>query len=178
MMARPREGHLNALFHIFAFLKKRHNGVIVFDPTELKIDASKFKKEDWSATPYGICMEEIPKDAPEPFGLEFTMRAFVDSDHAGDSITRRSRTGFIIFLNNAPIYWFSKKQTSCERSSFGAEFIAMKTCCEYVRGLRYKLRMMGIPVNLPTYIFCDNKSVLANASVPHSSLKKKSSSVA
>ena len=178
MMARPREGHLNALFHIFAFLKKRHNGVIVFDPTELKIDASKFKKEDWSATPYGICMEEIPKDAPEPFGLEFTMRAFVDSDHAGDSITRRSRTGFIIFLNNASIYWFSKKQTSCERSSFGAEFIAMKTCCEYVRGLRYKLRMMGIPVNLPTYIFCDNKSVLANASVPHSSLKKKSSSVA
>ena len=178
MMARPREGHLNALFHIFAFLKKRHNGVIVFDPTEPKIDASKFKKEDWSATPYGICMEEIPKDAPEPFGLEFTMRAFVDSDHAGDSITRRSRTGFIIFLNNAPIYWFSKKQTSCETSSFGAEFIAMKTCCEYVRGLRYKLRMMGIPVNLPTYIFCDNKSVLANASVPHSSLKKKSSSVA
>ena len=85
------------------------------------------------------------------------MRAFVDSDHAGDSITRRSRTGFLLFLNSAPIYWFSKKQTSVETSSFGSEFVAMKTCCEYTHGLCYKLRMMGIPVEAPTYIFGDNK---------------------
>jgi len=106
------------------------------------------------------------------------MRAFVDSDHTGDHITRRSRTGFMIFLNCAPIYWYSKKQTSCKTSSFGAEFIAMKTCCEYIRGLRYKLRMMGIPVNLPTFVFGDNRSVLINSLKPHSSLKKKSSSIA
>jgi len=54
----------------------------------------------------------------------------------------------------------------------------MKSCCEYVRGLRYKLRMMGIPVEGPTYIFGDNQSVLSNTSKPHSSLKKKSSSIA
>ncbi len=52
--------------------------------------------------------------------------------------------------SNAPIYYTSKKQeTSVETTSFGSEFIAMKTCCEYVRGLRYKLRMMGIPVDFP-----------------------------
>ena len=99
-------------------------------------------------------------------------------DHAGDSVTQRSRTGFIIFLNSAPIFWFSKKQTSVETSTFGSEFIAMKQGCEYVRGLRYKLRMMGIPVEMPTFIFGDNKSVLANTSVPHSVLRKKSSSIA
>ena len=98
---------------------------------------------------------------------------FVDSDHAGDSTTRRSRTGFIIYLNSAPIYYLSKKQTSVETSSFGSEFIALKTCCEYIRGLRYKLRMMGISVDSPAYIFGDNQSVL-----PHSTLKKKSSSIA
>ena len=38
--------------------------------------------------------------------------------------------------------------------------------------------MMGIPVNLPTYIFGDNQSVLSNTTKPHSQLKKKSSSVA
>jgi len=54
-------------------------------------------------------MEDISHNSPEPLGIGFTMRAFVDSDHAGDSITRRSRTGFIIFLNSAPIYWYSKK---------------------------------------------------------------------
>ncbi len=82
------------------------------------------------------------------------MRAFVDSDHAGDTITRRrSRTGFMVFLNCSPIHWFSKKQgSSCETSSFGSKFCAVKTCCEYIRGLRYKLRMMGIPVENPTYI--------------------------
>ena len=105
------------------------------------------------------------------------MRAYVDADHAGDRVTRRSRTGFVVFLNMAPIYWHSKKQTSIETSSFGAEFIAMKQCCEYVRRLRYKLRMMGIPVEQSTYIFGDSKSVLHNISSPHSVLKKKSSSI-
>jgi len=38
--------------------------------------------------------------------------------------------------------------------------------------------MMGIPVDQPTYIHADNKSVLANSSDPESSLKKKSNSIA
>ena len=178
MMALPREGHLKVLFQMFAFLKTKHNGVMVFDPSEPDVDESQFPREDWSATSYGECKEELPPNAPVPRGIGFTLRAFVDSDHAGDSVTRRSRTGYMIFLNSAPIYWFSKKQTSVETSTFGSEFIAMKLCCEYVRGLRYKLRMMGIPVDLPAYVFGDNKSVLANTSVPHSVLKKKSSSIA
>ena len=54
----------------------------------------------------------------------------------------------------------------------------MKQCCEYLRGLRYKLRMMGIPVDGPAYIYGDNQSVLANITVPESTLKKKSQSIA
>ena len=54
----------------------------------------------------------------------------------------------------------------------------MKSCCEYLRGLQYKLRMMGIPVKLPSFVFGDNQSVLVNSSQPHSTLKKKSSSIA
>ena len=178
MMAMPREGHLDQLFHMFAFLKGNHNGVMVFDPTEPTIDETQFPTQDWSASPYAGSSEEIPPNMCEARGVGMTLRAFVDSDHATDTTNRRSRTGFIIFLNSAPIYWFSKKQTSVETSSFGAEFIAMKQCCEYLRGLRYKLRQMGIPINGPTYIFGDNKSVLVNTSEPHSQLKKKSSSIA
>ena len=178
MMAMPREGHLNVLYQMFAFLKNKHNGVMVFDPTEPDIDTDMFPREDWSATPYFPCKEEIPGNAPEPRGIGFIIRAFVDSDHAGDIATRRSRTGFMIFLNSAPVYWYSKRQGSCETSSHGSEFVAMRTCCEYVRGLRYKLRMMGIPVEFPTFTFGDNKSVLTNSSKPHSVLKKKSSSIA
>ena len=104
------------------------------------------------------------------------MRAFVDSDHTGDYSTRRSRAGYI-FLNRAPIFWFSKNQTSVETSSVGAKFIAIKVCCEYIMGLTSKLRLMGIPVDLPAYVSGDNKYVLANTSFLHSKLKKKSSSI-
>ena len=97
--------------------------------------------------------------------------------NAGDSITRRSRTGFIVFCNSAPIYWTSKKQGSIETSLFGSKFIAMKNCCEYLRGLRYKLRMMGIPCDFPLYVYGDNKWVLVNSGNPFSMLKKKSSSI-
>ena len=54
----------------------------------------------------------------------------------------------------------------------------MKNCCEYIRGLRYKLRMMGITVEVPAYIEGDNQSVLANTTTPESTLKKKSQSIA
>ena len=178
-MALPREGHLNQLYHIFSYLKKHHNAEMVFDPSEPEIDHEAFARADWTATEFSQELTEtMPPSMPETRGQGFTMRAFVDADHAGDSITRRSRTGFIIYLNSAPIYWMSKKQTSVETSSFGSEFIAMKQCTEYVRGLRYKLRMLGIPCVGPTYVYGDNKSVLCNTSIPDSTLKKKCHGIA
>ena len=50
--------------------------------------------------------------------------------------------------------------------------------CEYLRGLRFKLQMMGIPVSDPCSVRGDNKSVLSNISVPSSMLKKKSNNIA
>ena len=54
----------------------------------------------------------------------------------------------------------------------------MKECCEYIRGLRYKSKMMSIPVEGPTCIYGDNQSVPANTTIPDSTLKKKSKSIA
>ena len=68
-----------------------------------------FPKEDWTAAVYGKCVEDLPVNMPESRGSTIVMKTFVDSDHAGDIATRRSRTGFVLFLNNAPIYWFSKR---------------------------------------------------------------------
>ena len=115
---------------------------------------------------YGKITEQLPTDAPDSRGLGFTIRAFVDADYAGDLVTRRSRTGFIIFLYNEPIYWYSMKQSGIETSSFGSKFIAMKQCCEYLRGLHFKLRIMRIHVDVPYYVYGDTKSVLVNGSQP------------
>jgi len=56
--------------------------------------------------------------------------------------------------------------------------VAMKQACECVRGLRYKLRIMGIPMTSLTFIYRDSQSVLWNTSVPDSTPEEKSSSVA
>ena len=66
MMAMSRRGHLNVLFQMFAFLNTKHNGVMVFDPTEPDIDKTQFCKKDWSATLYGECCEELPPGALNP----------------------------------------------------------------------------------------------------------------
>ena len=93
---------------------------MVFDPSYPDIDVDLFPKMEWKQH-YGDAAELIPPDCPKPLGKELLIRAFVDANFAGDMTTRRSRTGFIVMLNNAPTYWYSKKQTSCETSSFGSE---------------------------------------------------------
>jgi hypothetical protein len=54
----------------------------------------------------------------------------------------------------------------------------MKTAIDQVEGLRYKLRMMGIPLDGETSVFCDNESVFKNSTVPESTLKKKHNAIA
>ena len=71
----------------------------------------------------------------------------------------------------------SKKQNSVETSTFGSEFMAMKYCTEYIRGLRFRLRMMGIPCEDPAFVYGDNKSVLCNTTIPDSARNKKSNSI-
>jgi hypothetical protein len=175
-MALPREGHLVAVLHVFGYLKKKHGSRMVFDPTYPEIDMGVFKICDWREF-YGNITEIVPGDAPKALGKMVDIRMFVDSDHAGDKLARRSRTGFFILLNGAPVMWLSKKQTTVETSVFGAEFVAMKQGMEALRGLRYKLRMLGVPISGPSYIYGDNMSVIHNTQWPESMLKKKSNSV-
>jgi hypothetical protein len=102
---------------------------------------------------------------------------FFYSDHAGDKFTRHSRTGFVIYLNMAPIVGFSKHQPTVKSSFFGAEFVAMKNGIETCRGLRYKLKMMGVTLIAPTYVYGDNMSVFHSTQRPESVLKKNSNSI-
>ena len=71
----------------------------------------------------------------KPYGPGFTMCVCVDADNSGDLETSCSKTGFVVFLNRAPIYWFSKKQGSLETSTFGSELCAMKVAKEKICGL-------------------------------------------
>ena len=175
-LALPREGHLDALFHVFAYLKGKHNTRMVFDPTYPEIDMRVFNECDWKSF-YGDAKEAIPPDMPKPRGKMVDTTLYVDSDHAGDKKTRRSRTGYFIFVNSAPVMWLSKRQTTVEASVFGSEFVALKTGIEALRGLRYKLRMMGVELSGPSFVYGDNMSVIKNTQRPESTLRKKSNSI-
>jgi hypothetical protein len=94
-MAMPREGHLAAVLRIFSYLKKHPNSRIVFDLTYPVIDHNQFGKKDWTRF-YRPVKEPIPPNAPEPLGKPVVIRIYVNADHAGDVLTRRSQTGYIM----------------------------------------------------------------------------------
>ena len=176
-LALPREGHLQQALHIFGYLKCRPKRKLAFDPDHPQVDERRFKRYDWFDF-YRDAKEAIPDNMPEPRGNVVTTHCFVDADLAGNVKTRRSQTGILIFVNRAPILWHSKKQNTVESSTFGAEIVALKNAIELVEGLRYKLRMFGIPVEGPTNIYCDNEAVYKNCLIPESTLKKKHHSIA
>ena len=78
---------------MFAYLKKYHNTEMVLDSSYPEIDQNQFDRKDWSHTIYGDSLnEDLPPNMPEPLVLGFVLNIYVDSDHAGNTITRRSRT--------------------------------------------------------------------------------------
>ena len=149
----------------------------MFDSSNPILSESLFTDYDWFDF-YRGAKERLPPNMPNARGLPVTMSMFVDADHAGNKVNRKSQTGVLIFLNRAPIHWFSKRQNLVETSTFGSEFCALKTGIELVEGLRYKLRMFGVPLDGPANVFCNNEAVYKNTAIPESTLRKKHHSIA
>ena len=110
-MAMPREGHMDAVLHVFAYLKARHNSRMIFDKTN-------FQEHEWKRL-YGDVKEAIPSKCPKTLGREVDLCMFDNSDHATDETTRRSRTGYFIYVNSALVNWLSNKQAAIETYVFG-----------------------------------------------------------
>ena len=183
-MCNPREGHLAGVFHIFAYLDrvKRHiKGNIGFDayrppPYTCPIKGASTQKDDWMDF-YPDSEERLPRRMPKPLGKSVVTFAYVDANHAGNLANRRSHTGILVYVNNAPIMWFSKRQNTVESSSFGSEFVALRIAVDMIENVRFKLRCFGVQVDGPAEIVCDNKSVVTNSSVPSSILSKRHNAI-
>jgi hypothetical protein len=148
----------------------------VFDWTEPSLETADLSVCDW-AEYYPGAAEAIPSNMPEPRGRPVSTTCFVDADHAGCLLTRRSHSGILIFVNRAPILWYSKRQATVESSTFGSETVALRQAVDMIEGLRYKLRMMGVPIDSATKVFCDNDATLKATTRPESTLKKKHNAI-
>lgn len=82
-------------------------------------------------------------------------------------------SGIIHLVNQTPIQWFCKKQNVVETSTYGSEFMVARQATEQIMDLRYTLRMMGIPLDGPAWMFGDNQSVITSSNIPHSNLNKR-----
>ena len=184
-LAQPRQGHLTQALNIFFYLRHHSRCWMPLDPSSFDVDWSPRANEP-SPQVRATAMKQIyteaedvcPPNMPTPRGESVVINAFVDADHAGNLVIRRSHTGILIYCNLAPIQWFSKRQNTVESSTFGSKFIAMKIATELIEPLTYKLRMFGVPLSGPARIFCDNESVVKSSTFPESTLKKKHCSIA
>jgi hypothetical protein len=87
-----------------------------------------------------------------------TITAYSDADWAGCPDTRRSTSGFCVFLGNSIISWSSKRQTTVSRSSAEAEYRAIANAVSECSWLRRLLGELLCKVPSATVAFCDNIS--------------------
>ena len=84
-----------------------------------------------------------------------SITSFSDADWAGDVSTRRSTSGFLVYLGGNLVSWSSKKQPTIARSSTEAEYKSLTNASSeliWIRSLLHELRIVLPP---PT-LWCDN----------------------
>jgi len=105
---------------------------------------------------FGLKIEPIKEKED---GLWHIM-CYCDSDYAGDPATRKSVSGFIIFLMNVPIMWRSKSQGCVTLSSSEAEYISLSEAAKEIRFVYQLMRTMSINVKTPIIVRVDNMGAI------------------
>lgn len=86
--------------------------------------------------------------------------------------------GIFHMVNQTPIDWFSKRQQTVETATYGSEFTVARVAVEQIIDLRATLRYLGVPLDGPSWMFGDNKSVVTSSTIPHSNLNKRHNALA
>ena len=163
----PRKRHLERLQRIYGYVLKTKHYSTRYRTKEPDYSYLPNVKHDWSYTVYGNVQEIIPNNCPKPLGNQSLLHCLA---------TGASLTASLHFCNQTPTDWYSKKQATVETATYGSEFVVGKTATEQIMDLRYTLRYLGVPIKSKSYMFGGNRSVVTHATLPHSTLSKRTTS--
>jgi hypothetical protein len=169
----PGQGHLKQLKHIYSYLRRNPSCAISI---RIKIPNHEALatpvQYDWTTLVYGIVTLELTSDQPIPRGKLTCTTTYQDSNLYHDLVTRRAMSGKIHFVNQTADTSSCKKQQSVATATFGSEFMVLFQAAQQIIDLWYTLRMMGIPLDGPYWIFGDNEIVITSSTIPNSNLYK------
>ena len=99
------------------------------------------------------------------YGIKFTMerslKVYIDADYAGDNELRKSTSGFLMIIRNAPTSWYSKLQKCVATSTAESEYYSVSECSKHSLLYMNILNELNININFVT-INIDNKAAIYN----------------
>jgi hypothetical protein len=98
---------------------------------------------------------------------------YQDANLYHDLVTGRAMSGIIHFVNQTPVVSFCKRQETVETATYGSEFMVARQATQKITDLQYTLRIMGIPLDGPSWMFGDNASLNTSSTIHHSTLNNR-----
>ena len=89
-----------------------------------------------------------------------TVMAMCDSDNSGDLDTRKSVTGYLVFINGSLVAWRSRGQKTVSLSSCESEYYAMAEVAQELLYIKQILEFLHVEVELPMIVKCDNQGAI------------------
>ncbi|KAL5545404.1 hypothetical protein UlMin_005091 [Ulmus minor] len=140
-LAQPRLPHFKVVQRVLQFVKGTL-GQGLFFPSKTEVELRAYVESDLSTT------------------AEVQFKVFSDADWVGCADTRRSISGYCVFLRDSLISWKSKKQATVSRSSTEAEYRSMANATCELTWLLSLLKELGVSHSRPALLYCDNQAAL------------------
>ena len=145
----PRYAHWCALKKILRYLH---------GTSSLGIHYTKSRGQSIQLDIHGLPLPKGYLSSTNPNLATVQISAKVDADFANDLDDRRSITGYVFYLANAPITWQCKAETTVALSTMESEYMALAAATQESLWLRMMIEEMGSTVSTPVIIHEDNKA--------------------